>query len=246
MKKTFLLAFLIISGIFIAHSVFAITVNIPYNPALQPFTGRAGDLNLLPGYIVRIYQFAMAIAGLLAFSMIVAGGIYYSISAGSADKQREGKDMIVSALWGVLLLFGSFIILQTINPTLTTLKEPALPEGDPSAVIITSTTDSYKKCFASGIVSANENFSCGSTPGPECIDTLNEKFRMYTNECNNRYPGGGGYVYTVNDVLQKPKCHPFYKQPYDEDNKIVYDVSADASSYEWRKGTWAFCGAAGF
>lgn len=78
--------------------------------------------------IVRIYQFAVAIAGILAVGTIVAGSIYISASAGSADKQSEGKDMITSAIWGLVLLFGSYLILNTVNPRLTALETPTLLE----------------------------------------------------------------------------------------------------------------------
>lgn len=81
----------------------------------------------IPNYIVRLYQFSIGIAGILAVGMIIAGAIMYSVS-GAVDKKAEGKDMIMSALWGVLLLFGSYLILKTINPRLIDLKEPEAPE----------------------------------------------------------------------------------------------------------------------
>lgn len=81
--------------------------------------------------IIRIYQFAVGIAGVLAVGMIVAGSLYWSASAGSPDKQREGKDMITSALWGLILLFGSYVILNTINPRLVALEQPDVPELEP-------------------------------------------------------------------------------------------------------------------
>ncbi len=82
----------------------------------------------IPNYIRRLYQFAIGISGILAVGMMVAGGILYTVSGGSPDKQNEGKDMIFSALWGLGLLFGAYIILNTINPQLTELKEPDAPQ----------------------------------------------------------------------------------------------------------------------
>ena len=35
--------------------------------------------------------------------------------------------MITSAIFGVILIFGSYLILNTINPSLTILQEPGLP-----------------------------------------------------------------------------------------------------------------------
>jgi len=72
-------------------------------------------------YIIRLYQFGIGIVGIIAVGMIVAGGIYISTS-GAVDKRSEGKDMITSAILGIVLLFGSYIILRTINPDLVNLS----------------------------------------------------------------------------------------------------------------------------
>ncbi len=80
----------------------------------------------ITGYIANIYRFMIGISGILALGMIVAGAIYISVSPGSVDKQSEGRSMIMSAIFGVILIFGSYIILDTINPSLTILKEPSL------------------------------------------------------------------------------------------------------------------------
>ncbi|HXF44232.1 MAG TPA: pilin [Candidatus Paceibacterota bacterium] len=77
----------------------------------------------IASYIKRIYMFSVGIAGVLAVGMIVVGAIMISVSAGNPDKQREGRDYITSALWGVALLLGSYLILRTINPRLVNLSE---------------------------------------------------------------------------------------------------------------------------
>ena len=80
----------------------------------------------IPNYIIRFYQFGVGIAGILAVGMIVVGAITISLS-GAIDKQKEGKDMIKSAIWGIALLLGSYLILNTVNPELTKLKDPNIP-----------------------------------------------------------------------------------------------------------------------
>ncbi len=84
----------------------------------------------IPNYILRFYQFGVGIAGILAVGMIVVGAITISLS-GAIDKQKEGKDMIKNAIWGVVLLLGSYLILNTVNPELTKLKEPSVPQLEP-------------------------------------------------------------------------------------------------------------------
>lgn len=77
----------------------------------------------LPDYIRTFYEFALGIAGFLAFIMILVGGAHILFSAG-ADKVKEGKEYITSALYGVALLFGSYLILNTVNPNLINVSEP--------------------------------------------------------------------------------------------------------------------------
>lgn len=76
----------------------------------------------IAAYIVRLYWFAVGAAGIVAVAVIVGGGIYYMTSSGNPSKQNEAKSYITSALWGVVLLLGSFFILNTINPEITKLE----------------------------------------------------------------------------------------------------------------------------
>ncbi|MEK9194654.1 MAG: pilin [Patescibacteria group bacterium] len=97
------------------------------SPLGECLPGSVGDESLAI-YIRRIYQFAVAISGILAVGMIVVGGIYISVSAGSPDKQKEGREMIVSAIWGIVLVLGSYLILRTVNPRLVELPTPDVEE----------------------------------------------------------------------------------------------------------------------
>lgn len=81
--------------------------------------------NSIINYLIRLYSFAVGIAGILALGMIVVGAIMISAS-GAVDKKREGMDMIKSAIWGIVLLLGSYLILNTINPRLTSFSEPGI------------------------------------------------------------------------------------------------------------------------
>ncbi|OGG38013.1 hypothetical protein A2116_02480 [Candidatus Jorgensenbacteria bacterium GWA1_49_17] len=76
----------------------------------------------IAAYIVRLYWFAVGAAGAVAVAVIVGGAIYYMTSSGSPDKQNEAKSYMTSALWGVTLLLGSYFILNTINPQITSLE----------------------------------------------------------------------------------------------------------------------------
>ncbi|TSC52764.1 MAG: Uncharacterized protein LiPW41_134 [Parcubacteria group bacterium LiPW_41] len=87
-------------------------------------------------YIKRLYQFAVGISGIVAVGMIVYGAILIIVKSENVVAKSEGKQIIQDALWGVLLLFASYLLLNTINPELVKLKEPTT--GD----IIKTTTSS--------------------------------------------------------------------------------------------------------
>lgn len=122
------IAFTILS---LAGSVFAAEINLVYRPpCLLQNDGTFGPCaeasSSIAQYLVNIYRFGLGIAGILAVGMIVTGAIYMTVSSSSIDKKSEGRDMITNALIGVALLFGSYILLNTINPELITLKDPAV------------------------------------------------------------------------------------------------------------------------
>lgn len=79
-------------------------------------------------FIIKIYIYALSIAGALALAMIVYGGIKYALSGGNVGSTSESLDIVKSAVWGIALLAGAYLILNTINPDLTILKNPGWGE----------------------------------------------------------------------------------------------------------------------
>lgn len=75
-------------------------------------------------YIARLYQFALVAAVMLSLGMIIFGGLQYILSRGKPAAQSDANDRIIQALWGLVLLLGAFLILNTIDPELTNLKLP--------------------------------------------------------------------------------------------------------------------------
>ena len=69
----------------------------------------AGDLinNILPNIYVA--------AGLVLFFMIVLGGFKVISSASDSHKMEEGKKTITFAIIGLLVVFGSYWIIQIIQ-----------------------------------------------------------------------------------------------------------------------------------
>lgn len=78
------------------------------------------------GLVNRVYIYALGAVGVIAFGVIVYGGILYTVSAGNASKQQDAMAWITGAAWGLVLLLGAYLILYTINPDLVKLRNPAM------------------------------------------------------------------------------------------------------------------------
>lgn len=87
------------------------------------------------GFVANLYQFGMALAGILAFGAIVYGAIQYSLSGGSSSAASDAKDRIFQAFLGILLLAGASIIVGTINPGLAILTLPGLSDVEGQAPV---------------------------------------------------------------------------------------------------------------
>lgn len=73
--------------------------------------------------ISSLYQYALSIVGVIALGAIIYGAILRIVSSGNPGKISEANDWIWGAIWGILLLFGGYLILQTINPGLVNLGQ---------------------------------------------------------------------------------------------------------------------------
>ncbi len=80
----------------------------------------------MPDFIYRSFEFALAIAGLIAFGVLVFAGFRYMTSAGDPTKMTDAKDQIFAAFLGLIVLLGSFLILHTLDPHLIKVTPPEI------------------------------------------------------------------------------------------------------------------------
>jgi lysozyme family protein len=94
-------------------------ITIPGLSFSQPIAND-GNISLpyLSDYIKAVYNFLITIVGIVAAMMIMIGGFQYLTSGGDKNKVEAGKQRIVDALFGLVLAFGSYLLLYTINPAL--------------------------------------------------------------------------------------------------------------------------------
>jgi len=72
--------------------------------------------------IAEIYTVSLTLVGIVAFVQIVIGGFLVLTAAGNTSKYGEAMNRIKNAVFGIVLLFSSYLILRTINPDLIKLN----------------------------------------------------------------------------------------------------------------------------
>lgn len=134
----------------------------------------------LAEYVKYIFNFVIATAGLIALLVLIWSGVQYLTSAGKPDVLTSAKSRIKSALFGILLLLFSYLILITINPQLVIFQFPGLPEipstqlpATPISPLITSDLLGRIKEMAEAIKKI-----------PNEIKAMAEKIQELTNKCD--------------------------------------------------------------
>lgn len=69
-------------------------------------------------YIAGLYQFFVGVVGILAAVMILYGGIQWIVAAGNSSRIQSAKNVIFSAIIGLVIAFTSYLLLYLLNPNL--------------------------------------------------------------------------------------------------------------------------------
>lgn len=96
---------------------------IGYTSTSIAFGGQRSFANI-GEYIRVVYSYSIRVVGILATVMIIIAGIQWVTSGGSSDKITSAKKRIGGALIGLFLVYLSYTILNTINPSLVSLRLP--------------------------------------------------------------------------------------------------------------------------
>jgi len=138
-KKFSFLALIILGFLFFSLTALAVDkcslINWPkspvigtdINPKLEGGECKYADLPIVIKYL---YEWGISLGGLAAFIALVIAGFQYLTAVGDPAKMKDAKDRIISAFFGLTLLLGSWLILNQINPQLTSIPslEFNLPE----------------------------------------------------------------------------------------------------------------------
>ena len=113
-QKAKLLALYIVLGLFLFSPARALELNYPPlgNATINSGTTAAG-------YIVYFVNLLIAIGALATVVVLVMAGLSFVGSGGEPAKIGEAKKRIGNAFLGLLILLGSYMLLGTINSSLT-------------------------------------------------------------------------------------------------------------------------------
>jgi hypothetical protein len=139
----FLLVFTIL---FIFSVAFALEVNWPKSPlgtdlVASCSTTQATSSCNFATLTKYFYEWGIALGGLATFVALVIAGFQYLTSMGEPARLAEARGKIRSAIFGLILLLGSWIILNTINPQLLSFS--------PLPISPTSTLQNLSQCSSS-------------------------------------------------------------------------------------------------
>ena len=77
-------------------------------------TNPCGICNLFELISIIVNFITYKIAAPLATIMLIYGGVMLIISGGSEARKKQGLDAIWAAVWGLVIVFGAWLIVNTI------------------------------------------------------------------------------------------------------------------------------------
>lgn len=144
-KRSFYRALLVVQAlfyffVFFSPSLTAFAQAVPEEQPFEPITPELGvpipglhftaasrdggivSIPYLAQYIQASYKYAVAIALIAAIVMVVWGGFRYLLGSADIGNLQRAKEIIRDAIAGMLLIIGAYLILQTVNPATTELR----------------------------------------------------------------------------------------------------------------------------
>lgn len=134
----------------------------------QPFGGET-IIQSWGQYIQLVYQFAVTLVSIIAVVLIMLGGVRWIVAAGNESAITEAKEMISSALIGLVITLLSYTLLVFINPKLIEQNFSVVKIPVP-----TSDSDFWKREWCSATTPAIASESCNSSISgtQQCSDVV--------------------------------------------------------------------------
>lgn len=126
-KNIFILTLLLSTVLLSANFAFA-DLEITY-PEVSGIAKPDSSTNLAL-FIKYIFNLSIGIGGLLAFAVLIYGGLRWMTSAGNASAIGDARSWMFGGITGLFLLLTSYLVLTAINPNLLIFKEMVPLQSD--------------------------------------------------------------------------------------------------------------------
>jgi len=84
----------------------------------SPLTSAASSANV-GEFLLSVFKWGVSLAVAMAILFVIYGGVEY-MTTDAVFKKEEGREKITAAVAGLLIVFASWLILNTINPDILT------------------------------------------------------------------------------------------------------------------------------
>ena len=155
---------------------------------------KKGTTKPIADYIQAIYKYAIGVVAILATVVMMIGGVVWITAGGNQNRVGEAKQYISGSLTGLVLVFCSYMILNTINPDLVKFKPVGI---ETVSKIITGCCEKDNKHIGTITESECEEKKDGNWGGEDSV-WINGS----CGESNNLCPDGYNYV-TSNKFVEE-------------------------------------------
>src|SRR3989338_3472668 len=102
---------------------------IEFTPQVEIPGGPTGTVqgDTIAKYIKAIYQYGIAVVGILAAIVLMFGGLLWLTAGGNTGQVSEAKEWVKASLTGLILALSSYIILYVVNPDLRIFQSLNIP-----------------------------------------------------------------------------------------------------------------------
>jgi len=170
--------------------------------------------------INQIFTWSLRIAGLVVFAALIFGGFTYLTSGGNQSKVEKGKSYMTGAIIGLVVLLGSVVILQTINPQILTTKDLHTPPD-------------HGVCFYSAESSGGTSTRCCYT---ESSKSMPEDFEAEKIRFNNiRKDLAGAYLFSTTSWEQNCNYELNDHREGEDPSKQDLNISPRSFYLDWNK-----------
>lgn len=157
-RKKIIFLFVVFGILNFASGVLALETSWPRSPGGIDLTA-SSSLAVMVKYF---YEWGIAIGGLAAFFALVMAGFQYLTSTGDPGKIKDAAGKIQSAIIGLVMLLASYLVLNLINPELTTLRMPSFEAATSTLGFITTTPPNLSRSCDKVIVYSQTNYATGT------------------------------------------------------------------------------------